>query len=117
MVGNGQAASLQNYGAPAFQLEFYGWSSDSQHFLYRSQNNANVFRSHVGRVGQAPLVTVLPANQTAVSPMWVTNSTFVLALGTSNNWRITSANLDGDERLLVNVTASNPVFAVWTPTP
>jgi Tol biopolymer transport system component len=117
MVGNGQAASLQNYGAPAFQLIFYGWSSDGQRFLYRSQNNANVFRYHVGHVGQVPLVTVLPANETAVSPMWVTNSTFVLALGTSNNWRITSANLDGDEQLLVNVTASNPVFAVWTPTP
>jgi hypothetical protein len=115
MVGNGQAGNLQAYGAPAFQLEFYGWSSDGESFLYRSQNNGNVFRYHVGRLGQAPLDTVVPGNGTALTPMWVTNSTFVLALGSSNNWQLTSANMDGDEGLLVNVAASNPVFDVWAP--
>lgn len=115
IVGNGQAGNLGTYGSPASELQFYEWSSDSQRFLYRSQDSSNVFRYHVGRVGQAPLVTVLPAGDAAITPMWVTNSTFVLALGSSNDWRITSANVDGDERLLVNVAANTPVFDVWSP--
>ncbi|MFZ0545306.1 MAG: protein kinase [Candidatus Promineifilaceae bacterium] len=116
MLGNGQAGNVQTYGASADQLQIYGWSSNSQSFLYRSQDGSN-FGYHVGRLGQAPVNTALPAGQTAVNPLWVTDSTFVLALGSSNNWRISSANLDGDEQVLVNVAATQAVFDAWPPTP
>jgi Tol biopolymer transport system component len=115
LVGNGQAGNLEHYGSPAFQLEFYEWSPDGQSFLYRSQNNGNVFRYHVGRIGQAPGVKVIPGNETALSPIWVTNSTFVLAIGSSNSWQLTAANIHGNEQALVNITVNNPVFDVWSP--
>ncbi len=115
MVGNGQAGNLQPYGDPENQIEFYGWSSNSERFLYRSQNNGNVFSYHIGHIGEPPLTRTLPGNQTVIDPMWVTDATFVMALGSSNNWRITAGNIDGDEQLLVNVGGSNPVFDVWMP--
>lgn len=113
LIGNGQAGDLQTYGAPAPQLTFFGWSPNGESFLYRSQDASSVFRYHVGRIGQSPLNTELPANQTALNATWMTNSTFVLALGSINNWQISSANLEGDEQTLVNIGAREAAFDVW----
>ena len=116
MVGNGQAGNLQTYGASAPQLVFYGWSADGESFLYRSQDESSIFRYHVGRIGQAPLTTELPASQIAINATWVTNATFIVAIGSGNNWQINSANLEGDEQLLVNISAGVVAFDVWSPT-
>jgi hypothetical protein len=115
MVGNGQASNLETYGDSWAQLEFYGWSSDSSSFLYRSQNNGNVFRYLIGRIGQSPIVTSIPGSQTALNLKWVTNSTFVLAIGSGNDWEVVAANFDGDEEVLVTLPTGDPVFDVWTP--
>jgi hypothetical protein len=91
------------------QLTFHGWSQNEDHFLYAG----NGFYA-IGEVGELPMEIVVPDNQQAVAGQWITETTFVVVVGSTGAWDIVSGNASGDTTTLLSDVGRRE-FDVWGP--
>ncbi len=91
-------------------LTFWGWAANSTHFLYTGPGYYAV-----GQPGQNSTTNALPAGTQVGGAQWLTADAFVLALGSSGAWTLTSAAADGRREPLTPLDGTQPLFAVWVP--
>lgn len=91
-------------------LTFWGWAPDSTRFLYAAPGFFAL-----GQVGQNALASTLPAGIQVGGVRWISAETFMLAIGSSGGWTLTSAVVDGRSAPLLVIGGAQPEFAVWLP--
>lgn len=91
------------------QLTFHGWSQNEDYFLYAG----NGFYA-IGEVGESPMEFVVPDNQQAVAGQWITESSFVVVLGSTGAWDVVSGNVSGDTMTLLSDVGTSQ-FDAWGP--
>lgn len=91
-------------------LQFWGWATDSTRYLY---TGPGFFA--VGQPGQNPVTYGLPAGAQVGDAQWLTVDAFVMAVGRSGAWTLTSGTADGRQQPLTPIADSQPLFVVWTP--
>ncbi len=91
-------------------LTFWGWAPDSNNFLYGGPG----FWA-IGRPGQNPAANALPAGAQVGDAQWLTADSFLLAVGNSGAWTLTSGVTDGRQQPLSPLGDRLPLFSVWVP--
>lgn len=114
-LGQGSGHNLALYGPAAPQITFLGWAPEGDNFVYSTQQEDGKVAYHIGRPGEDP-VTVNAPDDTAVNEVrWLTGDLFVVAIGSSGDWRLAGGNLSGDRADLVTIDTDSPAFDVWVP--
>jgi hypothetical protein len=107
-IADGDGDNLVTYATANDQLEFTGWNSAGTHFLYSGSGFVGI-----GQLEQAPIEALVSGN---VGPqMWLTNSAFVTAVGSANNWDLLTGNVAGNTRVLGETAVEFLQFDVWVP--
>ncbi len=91
-------------------LLFWGWATDSGRYLF---TGPGFFA--VGQPGQNPTTHDLPGGAQVGDAQWLTAESFVLAVGRSGAWTLTSGAADGRQQPLTPISGVQPLFATWMP--
>jgi hypothetical protein len=106
-IGEGDGSRLKPYADNA--THFWGWNLAEGYFVY-----AGLGSYAVGQLGEMPLVVDLAEGQTAVSAQWLNDNTFIIALGSADNWDFRLQTVEGPATRLVS-GSTTPLFDSWTP--
>lgn len=90
------------------QLSFTGWNRAGTYFLYSGQGYVGL-----GQVGQSPLEVLVGGS--VGRQMWLNDSTFVTAVGSSGNWDLLTGNVAGNTRTVGETAVEFVQFDVWVP--
>lgn len=107
VVAEGNGENPVTY-ATAAQLTFAGWNRSGTYFLYGGQAYFGL-----GQIGQPPLEVLVAG--TVTSPMWLTDSAFVTAVGSSGSWSLLTGSLNGNTRTVGDTAVQAALFDVWAP--
>lgn len=110
VIADSNGAAPQAYRSGQ-NMRVFGWSPDNAHLLYAGETDDTFIG--VGRPGAAPVEVLVPVG--LMDAQWLNNTAFIMALGTSNIWNITSGNLAGNTQILATATGDNIPFDTWTP--
>jgi hypothetical protein len=89
-------------------LTFAGWNRSGTRFLYAGSDYLGV-----GQVGQPPLEVLVTGS--VISQVWLTDSMFVTAVGSSGNWAFLTGSVAGNTQVVGETAVSTPLFDVWVP--
>ncbi|MBK8904853.1 MAG: hypothetical protein IPM53_26980 [Anaerolineaceae bacterium] len=89
-------------------MEFTDWNRSGSHFLYSGPGYVGV-----GQLGQSPLEVLVTGN--VGRQLWLTDSTYVTAVGSSGSWQLLTGNVAGNTRAVGDTAVDNPTFDVWVP--
>lgn len=107
VIGEGDGTETLIYDVDP--TRFFGWSPDERHFVYAGQGNYAI-----GQLGADPLIVELAEGRTAVSAQWLNDNTFIIALGSAENWDFRLQTTDGPATRLVS-GSNTPLFDMWSP--
>jgi hypothetical protein len=93
-------------------LLVHAWSADGAKFIY----SGGGFYA-VGRVNAPPVQTILGAEQQVGDAQWISEETFIAAVGlpVNQSWELRSAAVAGDHITLISVAGAEPKFDIWQP--
>ena len=93
LIADGKGINANPY-AGGDMLALHGWGSDSTKFLY----SGNGFYA-VGRVNSPPVQTLLSPGQQVSDAQWLTDETFVAAVGfpESSTWELIGASISEEQ--------------------
>lgn len=106
-VADGDGSNLTPI-ASASQLTFAGWNPAGTHFLYAGQDYLGV-----GEIG-LPAVEILADGNVGRS-VWLNDSAFVTAVGSSGSWSLSTGDLAGNLRDVGETAVNFVQLDVWTP--
>ena len=111
VIADGKGINANPY-AGGDMLALHGWGSDSTNFLY----SGNGFYA-VGRVNAPPVQTLLSPGQQVSDAQWLTDETFVAAVGFPENstWELISSGISEEHILLESIRGFEALFDVWQP--
>ncbi|MBE2225286.1 MAG: hypothetical protein IAF02_27360 [Anaerolineae bacterium] len=107
VIGSGDGVTTADYADSA--THFFGWSPAARHFVYGEQGNYAV-----GQLGESPLVVDMAEGKTAVSAQWLNDDTFIISLGSADNWDFRLQTIDGPATRLIS-GSTTPLFDTWSP--
>lgn len=107
VVAEGNGDNLETVST-ANQLTFAGWNRAGSYFLYAGEGYLGL-----GQVGQPPLELLVTGN--VGGQMWLNDSAFVTAVGSSGSWSWITANLAGSTRVVGETAVDFVQFDVWVP--
>ncbi len=107
-VADGDGDNLVTYATANDQLEFTGWNNAGSHFLYSGSGFVGI-----GQLGQSPIEALVSGN--VGQQMWLTNSAFVTAVGSTNNWGLLTGNVAGNTRVVGETAVEFVQLDVWVP--
>jgi hypothetical protein len=113
-LGDGAGGGLQPYGDALDQVTFLEWNQAGNAFLYSSQDGAGQSSYSIGAPGTSP-VTVPTGNRQVLAGRWLTDSAFVVAIGTFGSWELQLGSTAGAGASLGTIVADQPVMDVWAP--
>jgi hypothetical protein len=111
LIADGKGINANPY-AGGDMLALHGWGSDSTNFLY----SGNGFYA-VGRVNAPPVQTLLSPGQQVSDAQWLTDETFVAAVGfpESSTWELIGSGISEEHILLESIRGFEALFDVWRP--
>ena len=104
VIGSGDGLSTAAYAENASR--FFGWNPAESYFVYTGQG-----AYAIGQLGGEPLVVEMAEGRTAVSAQWLTDNTFIIALGAAENWDFRLQTSAGPATRLVS-GSTTPLFDV-----
>ena len=107
-LANGDGSDLVPYVTTNNQLEFTGWNKAGAHFLYYGAGFIGI-----GQQDQTPVEILISGG--VGQQMWLTDSVFVTAVGSSGNWTLFTGNVSGNLRNVGDTAVEFVNFDVWTP--
>ncbi len=107
-VGDGDGDNLVTYTTKTNQLEFTGWNNAGSHFLYYGAGFVGI-----GQPGQAPIEALVSSGIDQLT--WLTNNTFVTAVGSSGSWEIVTGNVAGNTQIVGETAVDFVKLDVWVP--
>jgi len=111
VIADGKGINANPY-AGGDMLALHGWGSDSTNFLY----SGNGFYA-VGRVNAPPVQILLSPGQQISDAQWLTDETFVAAVGFPENstWELIGSGISEEHILLKSIRGFEALFDVWRP--
>lgn len=107
-VADGDGDNLIPYVTSNGQLEFTGWNEAGTHFLYAGSGFVGI-----GQLEQTPIEALVPGS--VGQQMWLTNNTFVTAVGSGGNWDLLTGNVAGGTQIAGETAVDFVQFDVWVP--
>lgn len=104
LIGSGDGISTVAYAEDA--TRFFGWNPSESDFVYAGQGEYVI-----GQLGGNPLVVEMAEGRTAVSAQWLTDNTFIIALGAAENWDFRLQTIDGPATRLIS-DSTTPLFDI-----
>ncbi len=108
VVADGNGGNPVTVASVANQLEFTGWNRSGSRFLYTGQGYFGI-----GQVGQPPLEVLVPGR--VDTQMWLNDSAFVTAVGSSGSWDLLTGNLAGSTRVVAGTAVQFVQLDIWVP--
>ena len=107
-VADGDGDNLIEYITTNDQLEFTGWNDAGSHFLYYGPGYVGI-----GQLEQSPVEVLVGG--TVGQQMWLTNNTFVAAVGGSGNWDLLTGSVSGNTTTVGETAVNAVTFDAWIP--
>jgi len=107
-VADGNGDNLITYVTANNQLEFTGWNVAGTHFLYSGSGFVGI-----GQLEQPPVEALVSGS--VGWQVWLTNSAFVTAVGSSGNWSLLTGNVAGNTRVVGETAVDFAQLDVWVP--
>ncbi len=111
VITDGKGINPETY-ATGDVLQFHGWSTDNNSFLY----SGNGFFT-VGKLNAPPVQILLTPDFLVDQGQWLSDSNFVTAVGQPQNesWELQNANVGGSQIPLVDIQGRNVLLDIWPP--
>jgi hypothetical protein len=107
VIGSGNGEDTSDYAENV--TRFFGWNTAESHFVYAGEGEYAI-----AQLGGDPLVVEMAEGKTAVSAKWINDNTFIIALGSADNWDFRLQTTEGPATRLIS-GSTTPLFDTWIP--
>ncbi|MCZ7671150.1 MAG: hypothetical protein M5U34_30390 [Chloroflexi bacterium] len=107
VIGAGDGQNMTPYGDTADH--FFGWNPAGKQFVYTGPGTYAI-----GQTGEEPLLIDMAEGKTAVAAQWLNDKTFIIALGSADNWDFRWQTVAGPATRLIS-GSTTALFDIWSP--